>query len=205
MENKEIKKRPLRILSLWLLIAVVAAIGAFLLCRHFTKIISSNSSVGDSTSVTPSGTQEFSGNGFSFRVPQNWYVENNGKNFVTVYPDYAFSAASSTPPDGICKIEVSVFPYASNTNIPDWIAHRLGADPSVAVAEQSSADIVISGGTGVQWNGTIDGVVTTLVYAFSDGHAFEVAPSVVNETSGSDGNRQCADALDIFTSKLTLE
>jgi hypothetical protein len=105
----------------------------------------------------------------------------------------------------MCKIEMSVFPYAPNTDATAWIAHRLGADPSVATVEQSSDDISINGGMGVEWNGTVDGAPTTIVYAFSNSHAFEIAPSVVNETSADAGNAKCADALGTFLSHLTLE
>lgn len=207
MDNKEIKKRSQIVFSLWLLMVIIVAVGTFLFCSRFRKM--STPSLGtaiDNTSSTVSGVlQEFSGDGFSFSVPESWYVEKNGKNSVAAYPDYSPSAPSSTGSGETCKIEMSAFPPVADADIADWISNRLGADPSVAVSEESSDDISIGGGSGVQWTGTIDGVLTTLVYAFSDSHAFEIAPSVVNQTSADAGNAECADALGTFLSNLTLE
>jgi hypothetical protein len=98
---------------------------------------------------------------------------------------------------------MSVFPYAPSTSVADWISARIGADPSLVVTERSSEDITINGGTGVKWNGVIDGAPTTLVYAFSKDHAYEIAPSVINETVA--GNAPCADALQTFLSQLTIQ
>jgi hypothetical protein len=84
----------------------------------------------------------------------------------------------------------------------DWISHRIGADPSLTVVEQSSEDISPNGGTGVQWTGTIDGIPTTLVYVFNASHAYEIAPSVVGE--GADGSAPCSDMLQAFLSGLKI-
>lgn len=215
------KKHSRGILSAWLIIAALTAGGTFMIYRHFIKNIT-DASVAPADGSTPgpalaadmtAAPQTFSGDGFSFEVPTSWYIEKNGKDSVTLYPDYSPAssdsasayASSGIPHGAICKIEVSEFPYFSGTNASDWISAKLGADPSIAVTEQSSADIRVNGGTGVEWNGTIDGVLTTLVYAFSNRHAFEIAPSVVNETATDDGNAQCADALNTFIAQLTLE
>lgn len=208
MDNNETKKRAVRIVFLWLFIAVVAAMGAFVFCLRFGKlsVASTNSSADNSASTTaPVAMQNFSGNGFSFSVPQSWYVEKNGNDSVAAYSDYAPSTTSSTASGETCKIETSVFAPVPSAGIAGWISNRLSADPSVAVVERSSNDLSVSGGTGVQWSGTIDGVPTTLVYAFSSSHAFEIAPSVVNQTQTDAGSAQCADALSTFLSNLTLE
>ena len=84
----------------------------------------------------------------------------------------------------------------------DWIAHRIGADPSVAVVQRSSEDVPVSGGTGVKWVGTINDIPTTLVYAFNAQHAYEIAPSVVGE--GEDGAMQCNDMLASFLSASAI-
>ena len=74
---------------------------------------------------------------------------------------------------------------------------------SVAVTEQSSGNVSLAdGGTGVEWTGTIDGLPTTLVYAFNSQHAYEIAPSVVGESSA--GNGQCGDMLKSFLSTLKI-
>jgi hypothetical protein len=114
-----------------------------------------------------------------------------------VHPDASSSAVA-------CKIEVSAFPYSAGADgMADWIAHRIGADPSVAVTEQSSANVTLAdGGTGVEWIGLIDGLPTTLVYAFNGQHAYEIAPSVVGE--GAAGDAQCSDMLQSFLSTLKI-
>ncbi len=205
MDNQEIKRRSRGIFFLWLVIAAVCAGGAFLASSHFEKRAGIPSDfAADSASSTAIASQTFSGDGYVFIVPATWYVEQTGKNSVAVYPDYSPTASSSDAvPAAMCKLEMSVFPYASDTDMADWISARLGADPSVAVAERSGENISVTGGAGVRWNGTIDDVPTTLVYLFSADHAFEIAPSVVNQTTG-DGNSQCENALETFLSQLTL-
>lgn len=184
---------------LFLLLALIAAT-IFLAYQHFDN----NPVAGGSSGVTGGmatgvDMQKFSGDGYALAVPASWYVEQNSKDVVTVYPDHALAASSSTPS---CKIAMSVFPYAPNTSEADWIAAHIGADPSLAVTEKSSEDVTVSGGSGVKWIGIIDGAPTTLVYVFSQDHAYEIAPSVINETSADD--TQCTDELQTFTSQLTI-
>jgi hypothetical protein len=195
------KKQSWDSLVLVLLVIVVLAGGIFLIYRHLGGGggVASERAAGSGSSA-PAGVQTFSGDGYSLGVPADWRVEQNGKDAVAAYPDKVAVATTSTP---TCKIEMSVFPYAPSTNVADWISGRIGADPSIAVVERSSEDVAVNGGTGVKWNGLIDGVPTTLVYAFSDDHAYEIAPSVINETSS--GNAQCDDALNTFVSQLTIQ
>ncbi|HEY5221137.1 MAG TPA: hypothetical protein VIJ29_03270, partial [Candidatus Paceibacterota bacterium] len=122
-------------------------------------------------------------------------IERTGSDTIALHP-----AASS--PDASCKIEVSAFPFTSETDAADWIAHRIGADPSLIVAERSSEDVSVNGGGGVKWTGTIDNMPTTLVYLFSARHAYEIAPSVIGESA--DGDTQCDDMLETFLSKITI-
>ncbi|HUC31674.1 MAG TPA: hypothetical protein VMR99_03265 [Candidatus Paceibacterota bacterium] len=212
------KKQSRRILFLWVLIAATATGGTFLIAEHLgtgagqTTSPATNGgaatiaqpSVDVQPDVSASGTavgavamQNFSdsNDGYAFSVPASWSIERTGTDTIALHPDAASPAAA-------CKIEVSAFPYTPGTDMADWIAHRIGADPSIAVTEQSSEDVSVSGGTGVQWTGTIDGIPTTLVYAFNDQHAYEIAPSVIGENS--DGAAQCSDMLETFLSTLTI-
>ena len=201
------KKRSQGVLFLWVLIVAAAAGGTFLLCRHLgvgaAPAVQPGADI--SPDVSASGTaaaavamQNFSdpNDGYSFSVPARGNIERTGPDTVAVHPAAASAAAA-------CKIEVSAFPYSSGADgMADWITHRIGADPSLAVVERSSGDVTIAGGTGVEWTGTIDGLPTTLVYAFSDSHAYEIAPSVIGE--GAADGAPCSDALQAFLSTLTI-
>jgi len=204
------KKISRRLLFLWVLIVAVAAGGTFLICQHLgigagpsvqsQSQLQSQPSADMQQDVTPTNNatvamQNFSNDGYVFSVPVSWNIERTSTDTITVHPDAASSVAA-------CKIEVSAFPYTPSTDMADWIAHRIGADPSVAVTERSSEDVSFSGGSGVKWVGTIDNIPTTLVYAFNDHHAYEIAPSVIGE--GADGAGRCDDMLQTFLSTLTI-
>ena len=205
------KKSSKGILFLWVLIVAAVAGGTFLLVEHLGVGIAPGGGIGPAvtpdTEVATDGSvatdtvamQNFSNpdDGYSFSVPANWNIEKTGSNTVAVHPDASSSVAA-------CKIEVSAFPYSAGADgMADWIAHRIGADPSVAVAEQSSGNVALAGdGTGVEWIGTIDGLPTKLVYAFNGQHAYEIAPSVVGE--GAAGDVQCSDMLQSFLSTLKI-
>jgi hypothetical protein len=207
------KKSSKGVLFLWVLIVAAAAGGTFLLAEHLgvgaapggemapAVMPDVDVTTGDSaaTATATVAMQNFSNpdDGYAFSVPASWNVEKTGSDTVAVHPDASSSVAS-------CKIEVSAFPYSAGADgMPDWIAHRIGTDPSVAVTEQSSANVALAGdSTGVEWIGTIDGLPTTLVYAFNGQHAYEIAPSVVGE--GAAGDTQCSDMLQSFLSTLKI-
>ncbi len=156
--------------------------------------------------ASPTAMDRVTGEGFAVAVPAEWRIERTASDSLAVYDrDPSFAGATSTA----CKIEVSAFPFSSSDDESAWIAARIGADPSVAVVEESSGDIAVNGGTGVQWNGTIDGAPMTLVYAFSRDHAYEIAPSVIGSLSSADdgwgGNTQCDDALDAFVAQFSMQ
>jgi hypothetical protein len=199
---------------LWVLIIAVVVGGMFLLCEHLGVGMRVGQESGGRLGmdvqtdapqdISASGTasvavpmQNVSNSGYVFSVPATWNIERMASSTLAVHPD----AAS---PDAACKIEVSAFPYSPDTDMADWIAHRIGADPSLAVVEQSSADVSFSNGTGVQWTGTIDGTPTTLVYAFSDTHAYEISPSVVGANANGDGNARCDEMLQTVLSAFAL-
>ena len=205
------KKQPNGILFLWVFIAALAAGGIFLIFEHFgarggsgivaVPAVQSNTDVeqDDSATTAASSTtvamQTFSQDGYTFSIPANWNIERTGSDTIAVHSD----AASS---DVACKIEVSAFPFSPDTDTSDWIAHRIGADPSLTVTEASSEDVSFASGTGVKWTGTIDDIPTTLVYAFNGGHAYEIAPSAIS--AGAEGSAPCDDMLETFLSELTI-
>jgi|GEM_PF-2257464 hypothetical protein len=208
------KKSSRGILFLWILIAAAAAGGTFLIVEHLAagtgSVAQPDADVNVQPDNTASGTpaaavpmQTFSNDGYAFNVPASWNIEKTGEDTIAVHSD-ASSSASSAAVAGVaaCKIEVSAFPFAAGADTADWIAHRIGADPSLAVVERSSEDVSFASGSGVKWIGTIDNIPTTLVYAFNDQHAYEIAPSVVGE--GADGSAPCDDMLQTFLSGLTI-
>lgn len=203
------KKQSRGLIFLWALIAATVAGGTFLICEHLGA--GTASAVRPDVDVSPddatdnsgdvsapaaaAALQTFSNDGYSLSVPASWNIERTGSDTIAIHSDPA-------SPDVACKIEVSAFTYSSDVNMADWIGHRIGADPSLAVVERSSEDVSIDGGTGVKWTGTIDGISTTLVYAFGDARAYEIAPSVIGE--GADGSAPCDDMLQTFLSGLTI-
>lgn len=206
-------KRPKGILFLWMMIVIGVAGGTFLLSEHLGVGMRTGADVvtepatqqpdadirqessESGVAVAPVPMQKFSNDGYAFTIPASWNIERTGTDTIAIHP-----AAAS--PDATCKIEVSAFPYVQDADTADWIARRIGADPSTIVAERSSGDVALSDGTGVEWMGTIDDIPTTLVYAFNDHHAYEIAPSVIGE--GADGSAPCNDMLQEFLSALSI-
>jgi hypothetical protein len=198
------KKSSKGVLFLWVLIVEHLGVGAAPGGEMAPAVmpdadITTDDSVASGTVAATVAMQNFSNpdDGYAFSVPTSWNIEKTGSDTVAVHPNASSSVAA-------CKIEISVFPYSAGADgMADWIAHRIGADPSVAVTEQSSANVTLAGdGTGVEWIGTIDGLPTTLVYAFNGQHAYEIAPSVVGE--GAAGDAQCSDMLHSFLSTLKI-
>jgi hypothetical protein len=194
------EKSSRRIIFVWGLIVLAIACGTFLMCKHLGNSTGGRGGAG----AAPAGSQpnassvamqNFSNNGYAFSVPTSWSIEMTSSDTIAVHPDASSSIAS-------CKVEVSAFSYASSTDTADWISRRIGADPSVSVAQRSSEDVSVSGGSGVKWTGTIDGIPTTLVYLFGDHHAYEIAPSAIGE--GADGAPQCGDMLQTLLSAFTI-
>lgn len=176
------------------------AVGVLYVFIHRTRVsIAPSISSDDVSSMVPEQSIENKNEGYSLDIPQTWYAEKNTTDTIAIYPDYSLSASSSP----ICKIEMSVFPYTSSTDVSDWISARLGADPTLDIHERSSGDVSVGDASGIEWTGTIDDVPTKLIYAFTDSHAYEIAPSVVTGTSTDAG--QCDDALDIFLNKLNIQ
>lgn len=190
-------------LLLWLIIAASASGLTFLAAEHLGRgtnvqpaaTMEAGLSPAAQPDAAPVPMQNFSNDGYAFIVPAAWNIERTGTDTIALHPDDA-------SPDAACKIEVSAFPYSSDMDAADWIAHRIGADPSLAVVEQSAGEVALANGTGEQWTGTIDGVATTLVYAFNGDHAYEIAPSVVEE--GTVGSSSCSDMLQAFLSAFSI-
>ena len=156
--------------------------------------------------ASPAAMERFTGEGFAAAVPVGWRIERAASDSVAVYDrDPSLPGATSTA----CKIEISAFPFSPSDDESAWIAARIGGDPSVKVVEESSGAVAVSGGTGVQWSGTIDGAPTVFIYAFSADHAYEIAPSVVGAPTAGDsidgGNAQCDDALNAFITRFSMQ
>jgi hypothetical protein len=213
------KKRSQEVLFLWLLVGAAFAGGTFLICEHLGTGTAAGAGAGPMVAaqepgadaqpdadVSPddfaSGTataavpmQTLSNDGYALRVPASWNIERTATGTIAVHPDAASPVAA-------CKIEISAFPFTAGTYVADWIGHRIGADPSLSVAERSSEDVSVKGGTGVKWIGTIDDVPTTLVYLFSGSTAYEIAPSVIG--GDANGNARCGDMLGTLLSGITM-
>jgi hypothetical protein len=129
--------------------------------------------------------------GYSLSLPDDWHIEENATSSIAAY--------SSSPSAPECKISLSAFPAVADDDRASWIAATIGADPTLAVKEDSSEEVSVDGAPAVRWSGTIDGAPATLVYAFSDAHAYEIAPS-----SMDGGASSCADALDVFLNGITF-
>lgn len=195
------KKRTHSALVISLVAAIVAG-GIFLVYRHIQNGIVPGYEFLPASSSVSTGTQTISGDGYVFGIPAGWYVEQGSKNVIAAYPDHYPATSTLYEAAVACKIEMSVFPYSQSTSAADWISDHIAADPSLAVVEQSSEDVVINGGIGMKWSGLIDDAPMTLVYAFNKEHAYEIAPSVVNGKIL--GNAECSNALDTFLSHLTI-
>ncbi|HUC01548.1 MAG TPA: hypothetical protein VMA75_01425 [Candidatus Paceibacterota bacterium] len=204
------KKRAKGILFAWMVIAAVAAGTAFFIARRIEPGMGAAAAPGaqpnadvaqdvsddsDANSPVSVPMQQFSNDGYALSIPASWSVERTATDTIAVHPD----AAS---PDAVCKIEVSAFPFVAGVDVPDWIAHRIGADPSVAVVERSSEEVALASGTAIEWSGTMDGIPTTLAYAFNAAHAYEIVPSVIGESAA--GDVQCGGILQTFLSGLSL-
>ena len=115
--------------------------------------------------------------GYSLAIPSDWRIAHEGSSSVAVYP-----AASS------CKITISSFPSVNENERATWISGRLGADPSVNVAERSSGQVSVDGAPAIRWDGTMNGVLATFIYAFASQHAYEIAPSVIRVSGDNNNN-----------------
>jgi hypothetical protein len=202
------KKQSRGVLFVWALIAMLAAGGTLLFFGHLgagrNREMSSVSQPDvnvqqdtDDATVAPAvlPMQTFSNDGYALSIPARWHIERTSTDTIALH-----SAISSSGVE--CKIELSAFPFFAGNDTADWISHRIGADPSLVVVEGSVENVLFAGGSGVKWIGTIDGAATTLVYAFNDHHAYEIAPSVVG--GNANDSSSCADMLGTFISGLTI-
>jgi hypothetical protein len=199
--KKTTMKKPLyKNFLFWSVLGLIVFAGIFFVYTRNGQTITSAIS---SPTSTPQQLVNNKSEGYSFAVPEGWYTEQNASNTIVIYSNYSPEEASSPT----CKIEMSVFPYSSSTSVSDWISGRLGVDPTVDVKERSSENILINGATdSIKWNGVMDSLPTTAVYAFSDGHAYEIVPSAIGKTTeGSIAGGQCNDDLNLFLQTLTLD
>lgn len=189
----------------WIVIGVVIGAGIFLLAIRARRV-----DVGSTAGAATTTDQSIAdgATGYHFVIPASWYFEKNSSSGFAVYPDYspAESSSLSAPNSAnsaapLCKIEVSIFPYSPATAPGDWIASQLSVDPTQDIKEQSTAQVALGDAQGIEWNGTMNGIPTTLVYAFTDDKAYEIAPSTLSETSTAEN---CGDALGILLEKFNI-
>jgi hypothetical protein len=122
--------------------------------------------------------------GYYFSMPSNWYVEKNAGAGIAIYPDYDPSDASSSPAE--CKIEIAGFSGAGGvTDLNSWVTGELHADPTADISEDAQTNLEIGSSSAIEWQGTMNGVSTTLVYVLSGGNVFEIAPSTLSSGDGS--------------------
>jgi hypothetical protein len=159
--------------------------------------------------------------GYSFTMPTDWYLEPNAGAGVTVYPDYDPTSGD----EAACKIEISELAtggtdaaggsgaVTDESSLNAWITSYLHADPTADISEYSRTDITIGAGdsttTAIEWQGALNGVSTTLVYAVapaSDGNGssganiLEFAPSTLVAEDGDD----CTIELQALLANFTL-
>jgi hypothetical protein len=135
--------------------------------------------------------------GYSFTMPTNWYLEPNAGAGVTIYPDYDPGASDD---QASCKIEIAELAgdgsngASAATDLNDWITAQLHADPTADVTETARTTIRVGLGSGdntstaIEWQGALNGVSTTLVYALApDGSGvLEFAPSTLADDDASE-------------------
>jgi hypothetical protein len=156
-----------------------------------TSVSSSGSDGSLASSTSQTGkiiTNSFGG--FSFAMPEGWYLENNASGNVVVYPDY--DPSGTTAPT--CKIEISDFAVVKNTDLSDWLSQYFKADPTADISQASLSQITVGSVSGLEWRGVMNGATTTLVYAEKDRKIIEIAPSSLSSGSDTD-NDDCAPAL----------
>lgn len=158
---------------------------------------------GDANSDGGDKTVENKAGGYSFTIPPNWYVEEDSTAKATIYPDYDPSAAATAPAQ--CKIEISTFAAASpSAGLDSWITSNLHADPTVDVSEILRTPISIGGVAGIEWQGTLNGIETTLGYVLVNGTIFEIAPSTLS-SAGDATNDDCDLVFQALLSKLNFQ
>ena len=144
--------------------------------------------------------------GYSFAMPASWYLEKNDGSGTTVYPDY--DPAGGVAPE--CKMEISSFPAATApgaggraADLNNWLTDHLHADPTVDVLEISRTNVKLGTSSALEWRGSLNGVTTTLVYAFANGKILEIAPSSLDPASDLDAD-DCDLMLQAFMANLRL-
>ncbi len=139
--------------------------------------------------------------GYSFTMPTNWYLEPNAGAGVTVYPDYDPASGEQAA----CKIEISEIDGDGASNLNTWITSYLHADPTADISEGSRANITVGTTTAIEWQGTLNGVSTTLVYAAASNgkDVLEFAPSTLAADDAAGGD-DCTIELQALLANLTL-
>ena len=180
------------------LVVIGCAVAVFIKGRLATDVpglVGSPSADAISTSTLPDGDEIVRNGtaGYAFAMPANWYVEQSAGAGLTVYPDY--DPANASPADAGCKIEISELAGGSNGDLNSWITNYLHSDPTANVSETSRTNVKAGdasgdGVSGIEWQGNLNGVSTTLVYfaQTATGGVLEFAPSSLAETGAETGS-----------------
>ncbi len=201
------EKGKLYVILSWLFVGIIiAAISIFILTGLFFKNLkrpASGALPDDIASTTLSNGDRLINDktgGYSFVLPVSWYFEKKDGSGVAVYPDY--DPRNDTTPK--CKIEISVFRNIAAMKINDWVTSHVHEDPTVAVKENIRSALSVSGATSAfEWDGTMDGIVTTIAYISASGNIYEIVPSVLN-IEKADGNEACNAGFKSFLSGISF-
>lgn len=209
IKNKNYFRQEGRIAANWFVagfftVIIVGLVAVFFIKKRIGFMEDSHSSANpmpDNISVVAgSGGQEIVQNEtdhYTVAVPDSWYIEKSAGAGLAVYPNY--DPASGLAPE--CKIEVFSFASASTTDLNAWLTNDLHADPTADISEISRTNLNIGSSSGLEWRGSFNGVMTTLVYVLAGGKVFEIAPSTLSDASDAD-NDFCDPALQEFLSNL---
>jgi len=193
-KTEKTEKRKFYSILSWLFVGIViAAVSIFILTSLFFKNLRrpvSGSLPDDVVSTTfPDGNHLINDRtgGYSFILPISWFFEKKDGSGIAVYPDY--DPRNNVTPK--CKIEISVFKNIAATKMNDWVTSHIHEDPTIVVSETFRNVFSVPGATSAfDWNGTMDGIVTTIAYISANGNIYEIVPSVL-DIKKADGNDIC--------------
>jgi len=191
----------------WLFVGIViAAVSIFILTSLFFKNLRRpvpGALADDVVSTTLSNGNHLINDrtgGYSFILPISWFFEKKDGSGIAVYPDYD-PRKNVTPK---CKIEISVFKNIAASKMDSWVTSHIHEDPTVAVNETFRNMFSVPGATSAfNWNGTMDGIATTIAYLSANGNIYEIAPSVL-DIKKADGNDMCNAGFKSFLSGISF-
>ena len=108
-------------------------------------------------------------------------------------------------PASFCKIAISALPNQEAAPLDRWLVSYLRQDPTVDIAGAVQTGTQVSGRDAILWNGTLNGVSTTLAYVAGDGLVYEIAPSVVADPAATVISEDaCNDSFEMILTNLII-